>query len=208
MAARTTRRTDEAQKILEVLRVPSFRPYQWELISALVLERRNVFAQLACGAGKTLVFIASLLLQCMTPGVGAIGLLVVPIDSIVSDAKRTLASYGIEVVELTADTERVRCRSGGTKSRVWRPRRPRRSRRVSGQRGREAESSERQGDQRGRRIRDAERQRGREAERQRGREAERQRGRQVGEAERQRGRQTGEAERQRGRGTGRPTGPE
>ena len=106
MAARTTRRTDEALKILEVLRVPSFRPHQWELISALVLERRNVFAQLACGAGKTLVFIASLLLQCMTPGVGAIGLLVVPIDSIVSDAKRTLASYGIEVVELTADTER------------------------------------------------------------------------------------------------------
>ena len=104
-SARTMRLSKAAASgLLQLLRVTTLRKNQFKLIRALVDERRDVWAQLPCGAGKTLIFIAALLLFC-TYGRGGIGIFIVPTCAIAEDMKMTLLRLGITVIELNGDTK-------------------------------------------------------------------------------------------------------
>jgi ATP-dependent DNA helicase RecQ len=82
--------------------VTSFRPGQLECLQAFS-EGKDVWAQLPCGGGKTLVFIMSLLLHC-TAEVGAIGILVQPLLSIRRGVVAKLENHGIEAITLDSST--------------------------------------------------------------------------------------------------------
>lgn len=93
-----------ASGLLQLLKVTTLRKNQFKLIRALVDERKDVWAQLPCGAGKTLIFIAALLLFC-TYGRGGISIFIVPTVAIAEDMKATLLRLGIRVIELNGDTK-------------------------------------------------------------------------------------------------------
>jgi superfamily II DNA helicase RecQ len=87
--------------------VTSFRPGQLECLQAFS-EGKDVWAQLPCGGGKTLVFIMSLLLHC-TAEVGAIGILVQPLLSIRRGVVAKLENHGIEAITLDSSTSARVC---------------------------------------------------------------------------------------------------
>jgi len=87
--------------LLDILGIPAFRPDQLEAIVACAVQRFDLWLQLHCSAGKTLVFIAILLLHCQGDQ-GAIGILESPMQTSVAGTSDELRKFGIHVVELTA----------------------------------------------------------------------------------------------------------
>ena len=106
VAPATVRRLSEdaASGLLNLLGVPYLREHQFKLISALVVDRMDVWAQLACGAGKTLIFVAALLTLCMN-GRGSIGIFIVPTAAITADMVATFVRLHIKVIELNGNTK-------------------------------------------------------------------------------------------------------
>jgi superfamily II DNA helicase RecQ len=94
--------------LVSMLDITHFRDHQLTLILALVIDRKDVWAQLPCGLGKTLIFAACVLLHCVD-GEGSIGLLIEPLESIIRDATEAFEKLGIIVLELTEETCRDVC---------------------------------------------------------------------------------------------------
>ena len=93
--------TKALRALLNVLGIDSFRPDQLKAIFACAVQRYDLWLQLHCSAGKTLVFIAILLLHCEGDQ-GAIGILASPMRTSVAGTTDELRRFGIHVVELTS----------------------------------------------------------------------------------------------------------
>ena len=89
--------------LLSQLAVPALREPQLECITAAVYRRQDVWAQLPCGSGKTLIVVAVVhLLKC-------IGVLVEPLSSIIDELVVDLPKRGVRAVHLTSKTVDVVC---------------------------------------------------------------------------------------------------
>ena len=85
-----------------------FKPGQLEIIAECACHRSDTWGGLPCGGGKTLIFIACVLLMC-EDGKGTIALLSEPLQAIIHEMKEKLPRYGIEVIELKASTRSQAC---------------------------------------------------------------------------------------------------
>jgi superfamily II DNA helicase RecQ len=117
--AATARDAAKAHAFLAtLLGVNTFKPGQIECLRAII-DGKDVLAHIPCNGGKTLIFESAVITHCDDTG-GAIGLLAVPLKSIMSQVKHRLCAKGIEVVELTNKTSDKVC----TLLRAGRPRGP------------------------------------------------------------------------------------
>ena len=91
------------QGLIDVAGVPAFRPDQLLAIVSCAIHRCDTWLQLACSAGKTLVFAMVLLLFCQGNS-GAIGIFVSPMETSIAGTKEELERFGIHVIHLTPDT--------------------------------------------------------------------------------------------------------
>ena len=80
-----------------------FKPGQLEIMIKCACYQQDTWGGLQCCFGKTLIFIACILLIC-EDGHGTIGLLSEPLQSIINEFKEKLPRYSIEVIEPTATT--------------------------------------------------------------------------------------------------------
>ena len=95
-------------RILQATGTQKFRDHQLKVLRECGIEGRDMFAQIACGEGKTTGFICALITRCQANG-GGIGILSEPTVALIFQLVDKLESLAITVLVLEQSTRHEAC---------------------------------------------------------------------------------------------------